>query len=142
MSSTAPSAARAVDQSQALQDRLKRGFYFLATLAAAVFYTKLMASAFAALALKDAPLLGRGFTMSTVYALGLTALTIWFALASPRARLFIDEVAQELVKVSWPTFDESKLQTIQIALTTAIIAVILYVFDFVFGGLTNMILSF
>ena len=136
------SHSRHVDQAQAHQDRLKRGFYFLATLTAAIFYTKLMASVFTGLAMKDMPLLGRGFTLSTVYALGLTVVTMWYALTAPRARLFIDEVAQELVKVSWPTFDESKLQTFQTAVTTIIIAVILYTFDFVFGGLTNLLLSF
>lgn len=133
---------RTVDQAQALQDRLKRGFYFVATLVAAVFYTKLIAAVFSGLSIKDMPLLGRGFTMSTAYALGLTVLTMWYALTAPRARLFIDEVAQELVKVSWPTFDESKLQTFQTAITTLIIAVILYTFDFVFGGLTSLLLSF
>jgi|LauGreDrversion4_2_1035121.scaffolds.fasta_scaffold342630_2 preprotein translocase subunit SecE len=136
------STSRTVDQAQALQDRLKRGFYFLATLVAAVFYTKLVAAIFSALSIKDMALLGRGFTLSTAYALGLTALTMWYALTAPRARLFIDEVAQELVKVSWPTFDESKLQTFQTAVTTTIIAVILYTFDFVFGGLTSLLLSF
>jgi len=62
-------------------------------------------------------------------------------LRSPLYRSFIDEVGQELVKVSWPTFDESKRQTVITIIVTLIIAAILYEFDLTFGGLTDLLLS-
>jgi preprotein translocase subunit SecE len=133
--------SRRVSQGASLQAKIIRAFYFVATLIVAVLYSKIIAAGFSWFALKDPAVLGRDFTMSTVYALAFTVLTLWWVLRSPLYRSFINEVAQELVKVSWPTFDESKLQTMITIIVTLIIAAILYVFDLTFGGLTDLLLS-
>ena len=51
------------------------------------------------------------------------------------------EVAEELVKVTWPTWDETKSNTRITIMVSVIVAIILGVFDLVFGTLTNYILG-
>lgn len=133
--------SRHLDRSSSLQARITRAFYFVATLLVAVLYSKIIAAGFSWFALKDPAVLGRDFTMSTIYALVLTIITLWSVLRSPVYRSFVSEVSQELVKVSWPTFDESKLQTYITIVVTGIIAVILFGFDTFFSGLTDFLLK-
>ena len=133
--------SRRLDRGASLQARMVRAFYFVATIIVAVLYSKLVAAGFSWFAVKDPAVLGRDFTLSTIYALVLTVATLFMVLKSPVYRAFIQEVSQELVKVSWPTFDESKLQTYITIVVTAIISVILFGFDTFFGRLTNFLLT-
>jgi preprotein translocase SecE subunit len=115
-----------------------------ATLITAVLYSKILAALFSMLGVHDGDLLGRGysdFTHSTALALLLTVASLYYALKSTVTYHFVREVSLELVKVTWPSFDESKLQTRNTIIVTLIICVILLVFDKVFGFLTNILLG-
>jgi preprotein translocase SecE subunit len=74
-------------------------------------------------------------------ALAFTVVTLIYSLRATAAYEFVKQVAEELVKVSWPTFDESKTNTINTIVVTFIIGLILFSFDSVFGALTNILLS-
>jgi preprotein translocase subunit SecE len=100
-----------------------------------------MAGLFAVMGIKDPAVLGRDFTNSTMLALGLTVASLFYALRATVAYAFVKQVAEELVKVTWPSFDESKDNTSSTILVTAIIGVILFVFDWFFGNLTDFLLS-
>ena len=53
----------------------------------------------------------------------------------------VNEVTEETSKVTWPTWDETKTNTVVTVIVTVIIAAILWGFDQVFGRLTNAILG-
>lgn len=57
----------------------------------------------------------------------------------PRGRPFVNEVFVELRKVTWPSKKETRSATVVVLVTTAIIAMILGVFDLVWAQLTGMI---
>ena len=54
---------------------------------------------------------------------------------------FVREVRQELSKVTWPSWNETKLATIVVIVTTLIIALVLGVLDLVWGALSSLIYS-
>ena len=59
-----------------------------------------------------------------------------------RLKLYVIESYNELIhKVTWPTWDETKSNSKMTIVVTMIVAVILWVFDQVFGNLTNLILG-
>lgn len=76
-----------------------------------------------------------------MFALGMTVVALFYTLRATAAKEFVKQVAEELVKVSWPTLDESKQNTYYTVVVTIAIAAILFVFDWVFNNLTTMLLS-
>ena len=124
-----------------LSSRIVLAFFMVATILTAVLYTKIMAGLFSIMGIKDPAVLGRDFTNSTMLALGLTVATLFYTLRATIAYAFVRQVAEELVKVTWPTFDESKDNTSSTVLVTGIIGVILFVFDWFFGNLTDYLLT-
>jgi preprotein translocase SecE subunit len=128
------------NQSQ-LTSKIVNAFFFVATLLVAILYAKIFASFFLIFGIKDPAILGRDFTMSTMIALAMTIATLIYSLSATVASQFVNQVADELVKVTWPSMEESKLQTNNTIIVTAIIGFILFVFDWFFGGLTDFLLQ-
>lgn len=87
----------------------------------------------------DMPLVGAEFRLSDV--LGLVcaiALTAWlFA----KDEIYSEALAigNELAKVTWPNWDDTRKATIVVVITTLIIASILGAFDFVWAKVTALI---
>jgi preprotein translocase subunit SecE len=54
---------------------------------------------------------------------------------------FAEEVAQELKKVTWPSYEETRISTFVVIAIVAIGAIILGVFDFVWSGATNALVQ-
>ena len=121
--------------------RLVMTFFIVATILTAVFYAKLFAGLFVMLKVKDPAVLGRDFTNSTMLALFATVATLYYALRATVAYGFVQQVADELVKVTWPNFEESQLHSKNTIIVTIIISLILFCFDWVFGGLTGWLLQ-
>jgi preprotein translocase SecE subunit len=121
--------------------RLVNVFYAGATLAAWVVFSKLFASAFSLIGMRDAHLLGRQFTTSTLIAAVSAVLMLFWLLKHPRHRPWLQECGDELVKVTWPNFAETASQTKVTIVVTLVIASILWLFDQVFGNLTKWILG-
>ena len=129
-----------------LSSRLVLAFFLVATVLTAVLYTKVFAALFPLTGLKDVDLVGADvrnspLTLSTLFALIFTVVTLVYALRATAAYEFVKQVAEELVKVTWPTLDESKSNTFNTIVVTLIIGVILFSFDSVFGALTNLLLT-
>ena len=116
-------------------------FFAGSTLLAWGIYAKTFALVFSMLSIRDAHLLGKGFTMTTLVGAFAALATLFYTWRHPKVRPTINEVADELTKVVWPTWKETKDNTRITIIVTAIIAMILGVFDQVFGHLTNLILS-
>lgn len=123
-----------------LSSRIVLAFFMVSTVLTAILYTKIMSGLFTVLGIKDPAVLGRDFTNSTMIALAMTVATLFYTLRATVAYGFVKQVAEELVKVTWPTFDESKQNTSSTVWVTAVIALILFVFDWVFGNLTDFLL--
>ncbi|MES2503323.1 MAG: preprotein translocase subunit SecE [Myxococcota bacterium] len=86
----------------------------------------------------DTPLLGQNFLLSNLVgsALALIAL-IYSAFLNQRARDFIEQCIEELHKVAWPSWMETRKATFTVILVSLIAALILGFFDSIFGWLSN-----
>lgn len=87
----------------------------------------------------DRFIIGAQFTVSD--ALGLVAgicvaAVLWF---HPRVNELGLEVANELRNVTWPTWPETRLSTIVVIVTTIVVALILGLFDAIWGFLSGAI---
>ena len=58
---------------------------------------------------------------------------------SERVSTYAMEVGNELSKVTWPSWNETKLSTIVVIITTLIIAAILGLLDLAWGSLSSLI---
>lgn len=121
--------------------RLVNLFFAASTLIGVLIFSKLSAAIFATAGLRDHHLLGKQFTTSTLIGAATAMVLLLWAWRHPRIRPTINEVSDELTKVVWPDWEETRSHTKVTIVVTAIIAVILWVFDQVFGNLTSMILG-
>jgi preprotein translocase SecE subunit len=84
----------------------------------------------------DKPLIGTEFTRSDLLGLICGLATGIALLLNRTVNTWALEVANELKKVTWPAWDETRLSTIVVIVTSIIVAIILYVFD-VFWALVS-----
>lgn len=92
------------------------------------------------MALSDVPnpaLLGDRFTLSTLIGLALSVGAALWCWVNPKTKNFISESVDELGKVSWPDWAETRMNTVVVIVFSFIAAAILGVFDSVFSWLTN-----
>lgn len=96
-------------------------------------------SAFAQFALPDTRIFG---VLTTSSAAGLASAGVCFAglLRSKSAVRFSDEVVDELVKVAWPTREETVRASTTVVLTALFTAGLLAVYDFIWKNLADLIL--
>jgi preprotein translocase SecE subunit len=92
-------------------------------------------------AVRDAHLLGKSFTETTLYGAVLALALLFWSRRNPRVSTTINEVADELLKVTWPTKEETLTNSRLTVIVTLIIAAILWAFDQVFGHLTSILLG-
>ncbi len=125
-------------------DRSKRMvnlFYAGSTLIAWAIFAKTFGLLFGVLGMRNAHLLGKDFTTTTLLGAGAAVALLFWSWRSVQVRPVVNEVADELSKVTWPTWEETKNNSKMTIVVTMIVAVILWVFDQVFGNLTNLILG-
>jgi len=65
---------------------------------------------------------------------GVGAFLLW---RDERVFGFAEEVVNELKKVTWPTYEETRSSTMVVLAIVAVFAVGLGIFDFIWSGLTN-----
>lgn len=121
--------------------RIVQFAYGAGTFVAAVLASRMYASLFGVFGARDPQILGKDFTLTTLLA-GATAvaLLLW-TWRHERLRPLAHEVADELVKVTWPTWSETKTNARVTVAVSVVVAMILGIFDWVFGNLTNFILG-
>jgi preprotein translocase SecE subunit len=115
-------------------------FAFLALgLLAAMTLSRLLAGLFFVLGVGDAPLLGSQFTTTTLVG-GLAGLAgAWYTYRHPKANEYASEVVGELKKVTWPGKKETQSATVVVIITTIIMAVVMALFDQLWGSATGVI---
>jgi len=78
-------------------------------------------------------------TLVTLAAVGLGALTAYIMYRHSKVRSMADEVVGELAKVTWPTRKETWANTVVVAITSVIAALILFAYDALWASITDLI---
>jgi len=86
-------------------------------------------------------LIGHNFRLAELVAM-VAAVGIAVALKrNEKVSTYAMEVGNELSKVTWPTWNETKLATVVVIITTVVIALLLGVLDLAWGALSSLIYS-
>lgn len=85
-------------------------------------------------------MIGGVFATSSVVGIASGALSFFVLLKTPAAVLYADEAIGELVKVTWPTREQTVNSALVVVATAFVLAGSLAVFDFVWARLTNLFL--
>ena len=87
----------------------------------------------------DKHLLGAEFKLSNLLGL-ITGIGVALALIlNQTVTAWATEVANELKKVTWPTWEETRLGTIVVIITSIVMALVLGLFDYVWAFVTSKI---
>ncbi len=108
-------------------------FFITAGLIVAFVLSLALKSLFAALRVTDTEIVGERITMTVLLAMVVGALITVGCAMWPKSRGFVDHVIDELYKVNWPTWGETKVNTAVVIVTSVISAIILGAFDISFG---------
>ncbi len=79
-------------------------------------------------------------TMTTGFGVLVGVITFVYLLRNEKIVVFVDEVVDELSKVTWPTREETIRATTTVVVTTALVAALLGMYDFVWKNLADLIL--
>jgi preprotein translocase SecE subunit len=117
-------------------------YIILSFLSAAVFLglavTGLTAPLLARLEVSDPQVLG--LNASTLFGFAIMAVTFMVLVRNKLAYGFTDEVIVELVKVTWPTKQETIRSTTVVVVFSIIVAGALAAYDYVWAGITSELL--
>lgn len=96
-------------------------------------------SGFEAFAVPDNALLG-GINVTSILGLVSGVIVFGVLLRNQRAIAYIDDVVDELFKVTWPTREETMRAATTVVATTLFVAAVIGVYDLVFQELANLFL--
>jgi preprotein translocase subunit SecE len=113
-------------------------FYVLAAIVLGVFLEKISALVFSYARVNDSSVFG-DWTLSTVVGFALAAVIAAIVWRYPKTQAVSLEIALELRRVTWPSLRETRAATVAVIVASAIAAVILGVFDFVWSWLSAKI---
>jgi len=105
-------------------------FYLVFGLVLALFLENMLAVLFARIGVSDVDVVeGLGWQVSTLLGVIMSAATLVAAWMNPRGQQLSLEVAAELMKVTWPSWDETRVATFAVIIASAIAAVVLFGID-------------
>lgn len=113
-------------------------FYVLAAIAVGVFFERILSLVFSYTRVNDFAVLG-DWTLSTILGFGMAlvlAIGLW---RYPKTQQVSFEIALELRRVTWPSLRETRAATVAVIVASAIAAVILGLFDFVWNWLSSQV---
>ncbi len=112
--------------------------YVLAALALGVFLEKIFQLVFAYVRVNDFAVLG-DWSLSTLIGFAAAAVAAFVVWRIPRTQTVSLEVALELRRVTWPSLRETRAATVAVIVASAVSAVVLGFFDFVWSWLSSHI---
>jgi len=105
-------------------------FYLVFGIVLALFLENMLALVFARIGVADADVVeGLGWKVSTLFGVVLSAASLVAAWMNPRGNQLSLEVAAELMKVTWPSWDETRVATVAVIVASAVAAVVLFGID-------------
>ena len=87
----------------------------------------------------NSPLIGVNFRIADAIALLAAAILVVYLRRHEKISTFSMEVGNELSKVKWPTWSETKMSTFVVVVVTLIISVILAFFDYLWSAISSLI---
>lgn len=104
--------------------------YLLFGLVLTMFLGRLVAMLFATISVSDAEILnGTEIHASVVVGFVLTVALAAFAWTNPKVKTLSLEVATELMRVTWPSFEDVRISTAAVVVASLIAAVLLFGMD-------------
>ena len=85
------------------------------------------------------PLIGVNFRIADLVALVVAVGATIYTRRHDQISTFAMEVGNELSKVTWPSWDETRLSTIVVIIATLIISLILATFDYIWSFLSSFV---
>jgi preprotein translocase SecE subunit len=116
-------------------------FYVGLALVAIIIFSKTLSLLFGVFNVNDLQLVDRLLAVSDLFGAGVGLGLTFYLYRHSQFGPLVTEVTDETSKVTWPTWDETKSNTVVTVIVTVIIAAILWGFDQVFGRLTNYLLG-
>jgi preprotein translocase subunit SecE len=113
-------------------------FFVLAAIGLGFFLENILTRVLASLRVNDPSLLF-GWNLSTLMGFGAAAIAAIVVWRIPKTQTASLEVALELRRVTWPSLRETRAATVAVIVASAIAAVILGLFDFVWSWLSQQI---
>lgn len=114
--------------------------FAIAGICAWVVFYKLFALIFEVAGVSDAYLVGQELRVSGVVGIVVAVGLTGFLWRHPQVQTWANEVAAEVSKVTWPTWEETKQHTLVVIVFSIVISAVLASFDFFWKWLTDMIL--
>jgi preprotein translocase subunit SecE len=99
--------------------------------------TKLIFEAFQ---IPDTAILGEQLSLAMLIGAGLASLGTGILWRHPKVQTWSSEIAVELSKVTWPTWTETKQNTVIVLVFGVIVSSVLAVFDLFWKWVTDLIL--
>jgi len=113
-------------------------FYVLAAIVLGVFLEKVTALVLSYSRVNDFAVFG-DWTLSTIIGFALAVVVAVAVWRYPKTQAVSLEIALELRRVTWPSLRETRAATVAVIVASAIAAVILGVFDFVWSWLSSKV---
>ncbi len=105
-------------------------FYLLAGVILALFLDQVLLLVWEPLGWSNKELIeGLGWRTTTLIGAGLALAAAIGCWANPKVRAVSLDVASELMKVSWPSWEETRTSTLAVVVASVVAACILYVID-------------
>ncbi|RPH71130.1 MAG: preprotein translocase subunit SecE [Myxococcaceae bacterium] len=124
-------ATTVANRSAMTPERLVVIFTIFLAIVLVLFLKHVLAPVWVAVGLPDRPLIegAEEWTYSSLVAIAITAGVIGGAWASPRIRQLGFETASELMRVTWPSWEETKVSTIAVVVASVVAGLILFGID-------------
>jgi len=114
-------------------------FFFFAAIVVGIFLERILAIAFSYARVSDVAVFGDDWTLTTVIGYAVAAIAAVVAWRTPRVHAVSLQVAQELERVTWPSWRETRASTVAVIIFTFVAAAILGVFDLVWARLSSLV---
>ena len=124
-------ATTVANRSAMTPERLVVIFTLFLAIVLVLFLKHVLAPVWVAVGLPDRPLIegAEEWTYSSLVAIAITAGLIGGAWASPKIRQLGFETASELMRVTWPSWAETKVSTIAVVVASVVAGLILFGID-------------
>jgi preprotein translocase subunit SecE len=127
---TASDAQQQANRSVMDPKRLMVIFYLLAGLVVALFLAQVLELLWVRTGWSNPEIIeGLGWNLTTLVGVLLAAGAVVVCLVHPRIHQLSVESASELMKVTWPTFGETRVNTVAVVVAAAIAAAMLFGID-------------